>query len=159
MSLSIVGQGGHDRHDTLGNQIGQHIAIDQLHVAHKAVIHLLDGPLLRADSIHICPGQTKGIHAAGLKSGHNLLVDQSSIDHRHHAEHFGVGNASALHHAALYAQSCSQPRGRTSSSVHQYFMSGQQGKTVKQVAQALFLLHNLASNLYNSQFIHVLLYQ
>ena len=56
------------------------------------------------DDIGIGAGEADGIDAYGLQSSHDILVDQSAIDHRDHFEHGCVGDASAAHHSRLDAQ-------------------------------------------------------
>ena len=59
---------------------------------------------MTVDHIHVGSGQSHGIHATRLQLRHDVLVDQTTIDHGHHFEHIGVGDAPPFHHLALYAQ-------------------------------------------------------
>ena len=108
--------------------------------------------------IHVGSCQSECVYTLGLQLGYKVLVDQASIDHGYHLQHLCVGDASAIHHFALYTQGCCYFSSASASAVYQYFLSWYGGKICKELCQLLVVLNDGAAHLYDCYFLHICLY-
>ncbi len=100
---------------------------------------------MAAYHIHVGSRQSDGVDAERLQAGHELLVDQSAVDHGHHAQHVGIGDAPSVYHVAFYAEVGSHLCGTASAAVHQNFRSVDGREGLEQLGQALLILDDGAS--------------
>ena len=108
---------------------------------------VLKRTLVRAYHVHVGTGQSDGVDTKRLQLSHDVLVNQSTVNHCHHLKHFGIGDASSAHHLALYAELCSHLRGATASSMYQNLVSLNLLETLKKSGKLCRILHNGAANL------------
>ena len=104
LTLSVMGKRSQNGNNTLFYQAGQEYSVHTLDITHKTVVNILYRTFIGTHHVAVRAGQANGVYALGLQSGHNVLVYQASIDHSHHVKHFGIGNATAVNHLALYSQ-------------------------------------------------------
>ena len=88
---------------------------------------------MTADDVHISPRQSEGVHTIGLQTGHEVLVHQSAIDHRHHSEHICVGDTTATHHLRLDTEGFCHLCSFSSTTVHQYLPALNGAEVLKQL--------------------------
>ena len=75
--LTIMGQWCHHGGDAFLDEFAEHLTVGLVNIAYEAEIDtVLNGALVAVDDIHISTCETQGIHAIGLETGHEILVDQ-----------------------------------------------------------------------------------
>ena len=120
----------HYGHVSAFDKRGEQAGIDFIDIAHKAeidhllraVVHLdaLQRTPVTTDDVAVGTSQADGLDTLCLQASHDILVHQTAIDHRHHAEHLLVRNATTAHHAALYAETRSHRRCQSPAAMHQH---------------------------------------
>ena len=140
-------RGKNGRHTGIYQSL-QSFSVHLVNVADESEVHtVLQRTLVRAYHVHVGTGQSDGVDAKRLQLSHDVLVDQSTVNHRHHFKHCGVGDASSAHHLALYAELGSHLSGATAASMYQNFVSLNLLETLKKSGKLCRILHNGAANL------------
>ena len=111
-------------------------------------------PTVSLHNVHVCTRKTYGIYPSRLQFSHNLLVDQSSIDHCHDAQHFVVSNTTSTYHCGLHSQLSCKTCGRASTSMHQYLHTFQLCKAIQQGRKRVGAFNNSPANLYDIDMQH-----
>ena len=125
MSLTVVRQRSHDRSDACFDEPTQHVAVSSIDITHPTIVDVrtfdINGwTFVTTDGIGIGSRQSEGIDAVSLKTGHQVLVDQSAIHHRDNLKHITVSNATPIDHLGLYAQAFSHFGGFASAAMNQH---------------------------------------
>ena len=103
--------------------------------------------------VHIGPREAQGAQSGGIQLRHDILIHQSAIHHRHHAEHLRVGDASSLHHLGLHAHLCGDVGGGASAAVNEHFESWELCKLADEPAEGGRIFHNHAPHLDDVEFL------
>ena len=118
---------------------------------------VLQRALVTVDYIHISTCQTEGIHAVSLKLGNQVLVYQTAIYHGNYLQHISIGDATAVHHLALYAEGCGYLGGTAATAMYQYFLAGNGCKILQELCQLLAVFNDGTAYLYYCYFFHLIL--
>ena len=80
-----------------------------------------------------------------------MFVYQAGIDHCHHFEHVGIGDAAAFHHLRFNAQCRGHLGGSSATAVHQDFGTTDGRKVVEQARQRDLVFYHGTAYLHNCQ--------
>ena len=131
------------------------LPVGTVYVAHEAEVDaVFQRTLVRAYDIHVGTRETYGVDAHGLQACHEVLVDQSAVDHRHHIEHLTVGDAPSAHHVALYAQGGGHLGGPAAAAVYEYLGAGDVTEVGEQLRELCVVLHHGSAHLYYCYLLH-----
>ena len=150
-----MGQRCHHGHHPLFYQVRKLVAVGAVYVANEAEVYAFLGqrPPVRANDVAVGAAKSDGIDPFGLQPGHEVLVHQSAIDHRHHLEHVGIGHAPAAYHLRLDAQSGGHLRGSAPAAVHEYLASLDGAEVFQQPLQLCLVFNDGTAHLHNCQFL------
>ena len=132
MALAIVGERRYDGRDAMGEEGAETLAVGGIDIANITKVDDLGDtvnshghglPAVGMKDVHVGTGESHGIDAMRLETRNKLLVDQTTIDHRHHTQHRFVGDATAIHHLALYAEGGGYAGGAATTAMHQHLVA------------------------------------
>lgn len=86
---------------------------------------------------------------------HDILVHESSIDHRHDLEHVSIRDTSSIYHLRLNAQCRSYLRSPASTSVHKHLRTLDLRKAIQEVIETGLIFNDGSANLDNCEILHV----
>ena len=109
-----------------------------------------------ADDVGIGSGEAEGADATGLQTGHEVFVDESTVDHRDHVKHGAVGDAATAYHLCLYAQRSSHLGGPASSAVDQNLPARDGGEVTKQLRELCLVLNDGTADFNNKKTLETL---
>ena len=125
-------QRSHNRHHACSQEHGEHVGIHAVHVADKTIVHFATHAAVRPDDVHVGSRQAQRIDSMCLQAGHDVLIDQSGINHSDHAERLCVSDAPAAHHLRSDAEAGRHVSSRTPAAMDEHFQSRQGGKVGQQ---------------------------
>ena len=129
-----MGQGSHHGGDAFLYQFTEHLTVGAVYIANESEVDtILKRSFVTADDIHVGTCKPQGIDTVGLQTGHEVLVYQTAIDHCHHTEHVGIGDATAIHHLRLDAQGFGNLRSLAAATMHQNFLAGDGAEVFEQL--------------------------
>ena len=124
VALSVMCQRSHHRGDPLLDKPTEHLSVCTFHITHETKVDtILDRTLMRANDVHISTRKPEGIDTIGLQAGNKILVHQTAIDHRHHAEHISISDAAAVYHLRLDAEGLGNLRGPPPATMYQHLLA------------------------------------
>ena len=99
-----------------------------------------------AYDVHIGTSQSDGVDADGLQTGHDVLVNQSSVDHRHDIEHLRIGYSSPANHLALYTELRSYLRSTSSTAMHEHLRPFDGSELLQKLRELCLVLYDGTTN-------------
>ena len=97
---------------------------------------------MATDDIDIGTSKPKGIHTVGLEPGHEILVHQTSIDHRNHSEHTSIGDTASVDHLRLDTELRGYLSGTPASAVHKHLFAFNGTEVTEQLRELGLVFYN-----------------
>ena len=131
-------------------------AVGAIDIADEAEVDAFggDGAAVGADEVEVGAGEAQGIDAARLELSDDVLVDEAGIDHGHHVEHGGVGDASSADHPAFDAELRRHLRCGASAAVDEHLGSFNLREPVEQDVELRGIFNDGASDLNDGKMGH-----
>ena len=99
----------------------QDSSVSTIYIAHKTEIDAFrcNRTAMSTNEIEVGSGESEGIDAKSLQLSHDVLVDQTTINHCDNAQHISISDSSASYHLGFDTELCCHFGCRTSAAMYQ----------------------------------------